>query len=116
MDLGKFLLVQCHGLASLVEDEEARAGGALVDATDKYFLCRSHCGCSALAGVSVLDRVDGSRDRNWESKFLCTCLCSSSSSEAARFKATWKDSCLEAIERRDMLDEQRPGGDAAACM
>lgn len=64
MDLGKLLLVKCDGLASLVEDEEARAGGALVNATNEDLFCRSHCGCSALARVAILDGADGSGDRN----------------------------------------------------
>jgi hypothetical protein len=49
VDLGKFLLVQRDWLASFVEYKKARAGGALIDATNEDFFCRSHCGCSALA-------------------------------------------------------------------
>ena len=64
VDLGKLLLVKCDGLASFVEDKEARAGGALVNATDEDLFSRSHCGCSALAGVSVFDCADGCGDRN----------------------------------------------------
>jgi hypothetical protein len=64
MDLGKLLLMECDGFASLVEDKEARAGGALVNAANEDLFCGSHFGCSALAGVSVLDCADGCRDRN----------------------------------------------------
>jgi hypothetical protein len=38
VDLRKLLLVEGNGLASLVEYQEARAGGALVNATNEDLL------------------------------------------------------------------------------
>jgi hypothetical protein len=77
VDLGKFLLVQRDWLTSFVEYKKARAGSALIDATNEDFFCRSHCGCSALAGVSICDLADGGGYGNGRSDLLCTCLCSS---------------------------------------
>lgn len=42
IDLLELLLMHCDRLAVLVEDEEARACRALINAADEYFFASSH--------------------------------------------------------------------------
>ena len=44
IDLRELLLMKGNRLASFVENQKARAGGALVNATNKDFSSGSHCG------------------------------------------------------------------------
>ena len=85
IDLRELFLMKSHRLASLIKNKEARAGGALINATNKDLLVRCHRGCRAVAGVLICDFAGIGSYWKRRSDLLCTSVCSS---EALGFKAS----------------------------